>query len=101
MFWGYQATDGIYLSRLGLALKLGFCWSDGIRVFFPYVSLKYACGAFVCAVPQVKASERRALMGNSVSLTERGLVQPPASSYVRVVRLCPPRNASIPFVLKS
>lgn len=41
----------------------------------------------MCAVPQVKTSERSALMGNSVSLTERGLVQPPASSYFRVARL--------------
>lgn len=49
----------------------------------------------MCAVPQVKASERSALMGNSVSLTERGLVQPPASSYVRVARL----GGMLPFHL--
>lgn len=34
-------------------------------------------------------------MENSVFLTDRGLVQPPASSSVRVARLCPPRNASV------
>lgn len=49
----------------------------------------------MCVVPQVKESQRSALMENSVFLTDRGLVQPPASSSVRVARLCPPRNASV------
>lgn len=82
-----------------LEVRVLLVWWD--KGFFPYVSLKYVCGGFVCVVPQVKESQRSALMGNSVFLTDRGLVQPLASSSVRVARLCPPRNASVSFVLKS